>query len=126
MSGDVLKYRSFVMVEELAIDECTIHHATKGDAKFLNFWFYVNRDSDGQPEVFCVPVIPNGSYTENGLGGRSWGLTRSGDGWQISPSIDVYTDADAKAVRAGQPRHEASLWHNTPRVVDVPDGEAWQ
>lgn len=115
------------MVEDLEIDECTIHYAnTSTGVPYWNFWWYSRRDIDSEPEMFCVPVLPNGQYLE-GPAGKTWALTSLGRGeWQISPSIDVYTDADAKVVRAGQSRHERSLWHHTPKVVNVPDGEGWQ
>lgn len=48
---NVLRYRGFhVAPEDLALGECTIR-ATKGDgADYWRLWFYVNRDSDGQPD----------------------------------------------------------------------------
>ena len=118
-------YRSFVDVGDLQVGECTIHHADDGKgARFWHMWFRVNRDSDGQPDTFLVPVIPGGAYTESGPGGRSWGLNRSrtvSTGWDISPSINVL---DTGELHPG-PHAAPSLWHQTPTVVEVPDGEAW-
>jgi hypothetical protein len=98
-----LAYRSKVMVEDLALNECTIHRAvapTPG-VFFWNLWFYVARETDGVPEAFVVPVNPGGSYTENGPGGRTWGFTRTGPTtWQVSPSIDVLNDEDARRATA--------------------------
>jgi hypothetical protein len=122
-----LHYRSFVNIEDLQLGECTIHRASSPDGKrWWNLWFYVARDTDGQPEAFVVPVMPNGSYTESGPGGRSWGLARTGDStWQVSPSINVLDDASARAVVAGLAPTGRSLWHQTPGIVDVPSTEAW-
>ena len=127
MSGDVLKYRPFVMIDDLSVDECTIHRSRSVEATWWNLWLHVLRDTDSQSEIVCVPVIPNGSYTENGPGGKSWGLTRTEDGvWQISPSINVFSDENAKRIRGGLPRHDQSIWHHTPKIVGVPSGESWQ
>jgi hypothetical protein len=123
-----LTYRSFVSVEDLTPNECTIRRASRqdGSAKFWNLWFYVARETDGVLEAFVVPVIPNGVYTESGPGGRSWGLNHSSpDTWQISPSINVLNDDDARRVQVGESPTGQSLWHQTPAVVGVPDGEAW-
>lgn len=122
-----LKYRGHVNVEELQPGECTIHRAKDGPKVWWNLWWYVPRETDGQLEAFVVPVIPGGPYTEAGPGGRSWGLTRSGPGrWQIAPSINVLDDAGARRVVAGFAPTGRSLWHQTPAIVDVPEGESWQ
>ena len=124
-----LKYRSHASIHALALGECTVHHASTDDGKhWWNLWFHVVREMDGLPDTFVVPVNPNGSYVENGPGGRTWGLTRSSVGiWQVSPSINVLDDAGARDVLAGQSvsPDRRSLWHQTPTIVDVPDDEPW-
>lgn len=128
----VLRYRPHAQIEDLALGECTMHRASgSGSARWWLLWFYVRRDSDGEPETFCVPVNPLGSFSESGPGGRTWGLTcpeasaqLSAPGtrnWMISPSINVLADGDALA---GTHEHP-SLWHQTPEIVDVPDSEPW-
>jgi hypothetical protein len=127
--ADELRYRSFVDVDALEVGECTIHAVGGPAPSFWHVWFRVNRDSDGQPAVFCVPVAPNGTYSENGPGGKTWGLTRSGVGaWQVAPSINVLATPCSKTnaqVVAGAHEND-SLWHHTPMLVGVPDGEKWQ
>jgi|GEM_PF-1955320 len=122
-----LHYRSHVLIDDLALDECTVHRATdKKGATWWNLWFHVARETDGEPEVFVVPVAPGGKYVENGPGGRTWGFTNMGHGvWEVSPSINVLNDEDARRAVAGVAPTGASLWHKTPTVVDVPDGEPW-
>lgn len=119
-----LQFKSHARVDDLAVGECTIHRASSsGAARWWLLWFNVLRDSDGQPEVFCVPVNPNGSYIENGPGGRTWGLTRlpGTESWQIAPSINVL---DSRNAVAGD--HPAdSLWHQTPVIIGVPPDEPW-
>jgi hypothetical protein len=128
----VLTYKHHAQIEDLHVGECTIHRASgSGPARWWLLWFNVLRDNDGKPEIFCVPVNPNGPYLEQGPGGRTWGLTKPeasthehGDGqsnWQISPSINVLDDRDAVA---GTHEHP-SIWHQTPEISNVPDDEAW-
>jgi len=126
--GDVtLTYAAGAGPDELELGLCVIRGARKtGGARWWNLWFRVPRDRDGQPETYAVPVIPGGAYTESGPGGKTWGLTRTGPGaWQVSPSIDVLSDADARRQAAKQPRRDPGDWHHTPAVVGVPDGEPW-
>jgi hypothetical protein len=123
-----LRYRSNVCVSALEVNECTMHRA--GDstgARWWLLWLRVNRDSDGQPDDFAVPVNPNGEWIEAGPGGRTWGLHRTSPVgsepgvWQVAPSINVL---EARAAYAGE--HDVpSLWHQTPSIVDVPEGETW-
>src|SRR5580692_2059995 len=91
MGDFTLRYRpGGVMIEELAVGECTIRQCSLGEKSWWNLWFNVARDTDGVPEVFEVPILPNASFNENGPGGRSWGFADQGGGvWQISPSINV-------------------------------------
>ncbi len=128
----MLKYRSHAMIHELALGECTVHPASNSSSvRWWQLWFYVLRDSDGQPETFCVPVNPGGSYSENGPGGRTWGLTipdasmyespPSTRTWQVTPSVNVLDDRDAVAGTRQYP----SLWHQTPAIVGVPLDERW-
>jgi hypothetical protein len=118
-----LRYRSMVYVEALAENECTIHRAVSANgARYWLLWIYARRVDNGQLDDFAVPVIPNGSYTEEGPGGKSWGLVKVADGeWQISPSIHVTKD---KEVNARLPDSK-SLWHETPRIVGVSKNEPW-
>lgn len=123
-----LRYRAGADPGSIGLGECVVRGAcTIGGARWWLLWFHVARESDGVPEVFAVPVAPNGAYTEDGPGGRTWGLTKTAPGtWQVSPSIDVLSDADAVRQKAGEPRQDPGVWHQTPTVVDVPDGEVWQ
>lgn len=118
-----LLYRAKCTVDDLEIGQCTIHRATNAQAaRWWLLWFYANRETDGQPEWFGVPVSPGGVYTENGPGGRTWGLQRTGVGiWQVSPSINVLDDRDA----AAGPQKYRSIWHQTPALMGVPDDEPW-
>ena len=118
-----LHYRSFVYVDDLAVGECTIHRAGNASgASWWLLWFRVNRETDGQPDDFGVPINPNGSFIEAGPGGKTWGLNRAEPGaWQVSPSINVINTGEVHPGEHGAP----SLWHQTPKIVGVPDGEAW-
>ena len=82
----------------------------------------------GELVDLAVPVNPNGTYVEHGPGGRTWGLTRVGGGrWQVNPSIDVKQGPDAPVFAPGaEARSSGTIWHQTPVLVGVPDGEAWQ
>jgi hypothetical protein len=126
-----LRYRSYVLVEELALDECTIHPTVgQAGACWWQLWFRVSREDKqqgegtgpGQPIDMAVPVNPGGGYVEAGPGGKTWGFTSLGSGaWQIAPSINVL----ASLVAHPGDHPEASLWHQTPTIVEVPDGETW-
>jgi hypothetical protein len=121
-----LKYRGYhVDPDDLQLGECTIRPAAElnGSRAYYRLWFYVNRDSDGQPDMFSVPLNPNGGWIENGPGGKTWGFNRCGAGeWQVSPSINVLTTRD---LHPGLHPSVASLWHQTPKVIGAPDGEPW-
>ena len=122
-----LRYRCSAYIEDLDLGECTMHRAVMPDgSRFWHLWFRVNRDSDGQPDTFCVPMNPRGDFIENGRGGRTWGLRPTGPGlpygaWQVSPSINVI---HTREVHPGA-HEEQSLWHQTPMLVDVPPTEPW-
>lgn len=122
-----LHYRSFVPVEDLLEDECSVHRASAGVGKrFWLLWWNSKRETDGVLEVFCVPIIPSGSYSENGPGGRSWGCNRAGVGrWMIGPSVNVLDDEGAHQVVAGHAPTSISLWHKTPLLTGVPEDEPW-
>jgi hypothetical protein len=128
-----LQYRPFVYVEQLSLNECTIHRAANADARWWLLWFYVLRETDSIAEDFAVPVNPNGAYTKDGVSwrgfrpvGRTWGLTRTSMGvWQISPSINVVSDFGVQRVVAGPPARGRSIWHQTPTIVGVPESEPW-
>ncbi len=121
-----LRYRSPDRIVELCAGECTVRGTAAGARCWWQLWCRVRYD-DGSEHFVGVPVIPHGAYHENGAGGRTWGLTRVGPGrWQVSPSIDVLSDDDARRLKVGQPRRDQSLWHQTPALVGVPDGEPWQ
>jgi hypothetical protein len=123
-----LRYRSFVEVEHLALNECTIHRAGDGGSRrWWNLWFYVLRDTDGGPQAFVVPVAPCGVYSENAPGGRTWGLTKVGDGqWQIFPSINVIVnEVGGHSVVTGHAPTGRSLWHHTPLIEGVSDADTW-
>ena len=84
-------------------------------------WLRVRRDDTGDPIDVAVPVNPGGEYIAEGPGGKTWGLQRSDSGtWQVSPSINVLADQ----VHPG-PHDAPSMWHQTPRIVDVPDDAPW-
>ena len=119
-----LRYRAYVDIDDLQVGECTVRPVkTDAGVRWFNLWFRVKRDSDGQEDVFGVPINPNGGFIEAGPGGKTWGLTKQGPGvWQVSPSINVL---DTRDVHPGE-HPSVSLWHQTPSVVDVPDGECWQ
>ncbi len=127
----MLNYRPHGMIEDLAPFECTVHRASgSGPGKWWQLWFNALRDTDGKPELFCVP-IQVGSYVENGPGGRTWGvscpqasaadISTGTRNWMVSPSINVLNDRDAISGKHAGP----SLWHHTPEIVGVPVGESW-
>jgi hypothetical protein len=120
-----LRYRSNVCVSDLRVDECTIHRAgTADNARWWLLWFCVEREGVCQLMDAAVPINPNGTYVEAGPGGKTWGLTKTSAGtWQVAPSINVL---GTRVAHPGDHPTEVSLWHETPAIVDVPDGETWQ
>ena len=115
----ILVYRAVLWIGDLALNECTIRRARAPEgARWWHLWALVRRED---PFYVGVPVNPNGSYLETGPSGRrTWGLTRaSATDWHISPSIDVVGDKRADGSRG------PSLWHETPVIVEVPEGERW-
>lgn len=119
-----LSYRSFAEVDLLELNECTIHRCTGGPGgDYWHIWFRVLRDSDGEVDTFCVPIIPNGNYTETGPGGKSWGFYHTGRmTWSPTPSINVL---NTRELHPGTHPDIPSLWHQTPTVINVPDNERW-
>lgn len=129
----MLIYKSHALIGDLAVGECTMHRASGSSrGRWWQLWFRVLRETDGQPEDFCVPMNPGGGYIENGPGGKTWGLTvpiatpydiaPGTKNWQVSPSINVLNTGDAYD---GQHLELPSLWHQTPEIVGVPDDEPW-
>jgi hypothetical protein len=127
----ILKYRSHALIEDLQVGECTMHRASDaGPARWWQLWFRVLRDTDGQPEDFCVPMNPGGGPSEGAR--RTWGLTcpdatpydvaPGTRNWQVSPSINVLGHRGAVA---GPAEGEVSIWHQTPTIVGVPIDEPW-
>ena len=92
-----LHYKPHSLIEDLALGEYTMHRASGSTAaRWWQLWFNVPRDSDGVPEVFCVPCNPNGPFLPSGPGGKTWGLANLGQGtWQVSPSINVLNTGNA-------------------------------
>jgi hypothetical protein len=122
----VLRYRPNVHIADLSEDECTVHRAKNAKWRYWNLWWNSRRETDGELEIFCVPVLPNASYIEDGPGGRSWGLTRAGVGrWLISPSINVLVDEEKRQFVAGHVLTSSSIWHKTPLIIEVPEDESW-
>ena len=118
----MLRYRHFVDVDALAVNECTVRACSDGKSRWWQLWFHVARETDGQLDTFVVPIAPNAGYTEVD-GRKTWGLTALGDGeWQIAPSINVLATRDA---HAGGHESGGSLWHQTPKIIEVPDSERW-
>lgn len=107
----ILVYRAVLCIGDLALNECTIRSARAPEgARWWQLWALV-RQAIGETFYVGVPVNPNGPFLETGPSGRrTWGLTRaSATDWHISPSIDV----------------GPGLWHETPVIVGVPEGERW-
>jgi hypothetical protein len=118
----VLNYKPHAQIEDLAVGECTVHScAAANGLRWWQLWFRVEREDNGQPADFVVPIAPHGSLTESGPGGKTWGVTRVGAGlWQVSPSINVLA---GEVVAGAHP--EPSIWHRTPQIDGVPDSEHW-
>jgi len=121
--GDVLTYHTGCEIEDLAVGECVIRACSNSGAmNWWQLWFRVLRDTDGQPDIFSVPVDPSGTYNARGAGGKTWGLVSAGPNqWQISPSINVENTRDAHA----DGYTPSSLWHHTPMLVGVPADARW-
>ncbi len=131
--GDLtLRYRSHVMIGDLALDDCTIHRCgLSTGAKWWNLWFRIIREDglrgsneDGSIDI-CVPLNPNHDFVPNGPGGRHWGFTKTGAGiWTVFPSVNVLAD-NGTHVHPGEYPNGKSIWHHTPDVAGVPDDEPW-
>lgn len=110
-----LAYMSGVSPDDLKPGECTIRRAVgKGidDRTWWNLWCCVWRaDVPTEPFLFRVFVIPRAAHGPGPFPGQiAWGLNPAGEGrWQVSPSID-----------------HGTYWHQTPTLVNVPEGEPWQ
>ena len=121
-----LTYRPHATIEDLAPGECTMRRTGADGKRWWTLWMNVYReDQPGTLIDIAVPVTPNGTYAENGPGGRTWGLTNNGGGrWAVSPSVDAKSRVELVPGHAQDPR--PSIWHQNPVMVDVPDGEEWQ
>lgn len=138
-----LTYRPHAQIEDLQENECTLHRAGDSNGnRWWMLWFNVRREDNGQLEDLAVAVAPGGSFTEGGPGGRTWGLTKtSSNTWEVSPSINV-VDHKTWDRMAGQESIQRvlvngpvpepfggsswnSVWHQTPIIFGVPDGEPW-
>jgi hypothetical protein len=123
-----LVYKEQARIEDLAPNTCTVHRAGTADGKrWWLLWLYVYRDDRlGELIDLAVPVNPNGTFVENGPGGRTWGLVNIGGGvWQISPSVNVIGQGDARILHPGEHPSAPSIWHQTPTMVGVPGTENW-
>ena len=80
---------------------------------YLSFGF--TRTTDGKSESRSIPVNVNGPPINEH---NAWGLKRTDvpGRWQINPSIQC---CDGN-------RDDLEVWHETPAIVDVPEGEPWQ
>jgi|ERR1700679_3183103 len=125
MSVDLV-YHPGVMVEDLPIGGCTVRRTRLGDKLWWALWLYVRRADTGEPTVFEVPIHVRGPYTEDPVAGKMWGFTKSLEAgvWQVSPSINVLVGTDVVELHPGA-HPSPSVWHETPRVVGVPEGEPW-
>ena len=119
------QYRSFVEVDGLAVNECTIHRASDpsdaSNARWWNLWVRVRRN-DGVEDVFVIAVAPRGQYQDI-PGRRTWGLMEIANGsWQVAPSINVLVSL---RVVPGHEPQEVSLWHENVVMEGVPVAEVW-
>ena len=120
-----LTYRTHSTIEALGVNECTLRRMGLETAWWWELWFNVLRETDGVAEDFAVPVAPGGTAAEtpDRPGGHTWGFTQTAPGtWQVSPSINVL---DTRDVHPGPHPTFGSLWHQTPTIVGVPQGEPW-
>jgi len=111
-----------VTAKKLAENECTIFrgHGPGEGPWMLRFCF--RRVTDGKLESRAIPVYPNADQQSGG-----WGLKRVDGGWQVAPSIACSNrepDGDFQDDRSKDKVTE--VWHQTPLLVEVPDGEPWQ
>ena len=109
--GDVrLNYVVRADADGLRPGQCTVRGASRDGRFFYALLFVVHRD-DRPAETTTIRVLINigGAFDGHGVGGRTWGFQKVGDGlWSVSPSIDVGPE-----------------WHHTPDVVGVPDEPPW-
>jgi hypothetical protein len=120
-----LSYRGRIFVDDLLVGECTIHRCFDDQGgRWWNLWFSVRRQSDNIPDIFCVPVNPNKPPLENSTRGKTWGLSKDTTEplvWNLSPSVNILGTRDPHPGTHERP----SLWHDTIRITDAPEGEAW-
>jgi hypothetical protein len=115
-------------VDDLAPGECCVRAASNAaGAQWWMLWFCFVRTDTGAREVAAVPIAISGARSENGAGGRTWGFNKTAPGtWTVSPSINVLDVPGGVMVHAGEHPTLVSVWHETPDVVYVSDGEPWQ
>ncbi len=111
-----LRYRP-IHHDALAPGECVVEPSLESPSRWL-LWFCFTRTTDGKTERRWIPVLPN----EDAPNGRAgWGLRRAGaDRWQIAPSIKCLESRDHDGA------DDVEVWHETPMLVEVPDGLPWQ
>jgi hypothetical protein len=98
------RYVKNVFRKDMIAGTCTIRRIGGGLAQLTICY----QSKDGEVWRKSLPVRPNGQH---GDPEHAWGLTRSGPGrWQVTPSINLGDDH----------------WHETPTIIDVPEGEEWQ
>lgn len=121
LKGVDLTYRTGC-IGDLQLGECTVRGAHDGGGRrWWMLWAWVRRNDTGEPFYVAVPVNPSGPDEEVGRSGRrTWSLARvDATTWRVSPSVDVVGNLRPDGTR------EPSLWHQTPRVVGVPETEPW-
>lgn len=107
-----------VSLRALEENECTIF---KGDDRFpWHLRFSYRSKLDGMLYNGSVPIFPKAETPKSKPG---WSLNRAPGGWQVSPSILISTRRPDPA----DPDKwiDIELWHETPLIVDVPEGERW-
>lgn len=102
----------------LEVGECCVfNHAATGKPAIWIMAFRFIRSTDGKPETRHIPAAPGLPYAG---GSAPWGLERAGaNRWQISPSIQCWERV------GGRDGKDVELWHETPAIVNVPEGEPW-
>jgi hypothetical protein len=116
-----LRYRQNTERDDLQENECTIAPVGGGLAMMV----YCFRRKDGKLERRTLPVRPNG---DAGDAEHSWGLRRSVPAapgrWQIAPSIKCMERV--RDLTDPKKDIDVEVWHETPAIIDVPEGEPWQ
>lgn len=127
MGEEVLEYVPGADPKELAPGQCTVRSSGEaGSAKrWWLLWLCVTRVDDGKPETRHLPVSPRQGPQPHDRGWGTWGLQPiegAPHEWQISPSIAMLERFKDEAT--GQ-HVDKEIWHQTPKIVGVPDDEMW-